>query len=229
MQGANAGGRGGWFMNSLIESYKRVPRALRWLLFFGGFIVVYYAVLEPALDSANRARDRADRLEASLRRERAISSSAGRPGGELDRAVRTYGLPRHPTDPEARPESLQRTVNAILMKHGVSNATYSERMGAIPSSDAAAVVGAAAKLDRFVLDVSFDASPADALAILSDLEQAREVTSISRVKIDKAAAGRSRDSGEGGRVVRVNIAVESWIAGRSSSASTASLSFGGRP
>lgn len=215
-------------MSSLAESYNRVPRAMRWLVLFGAFIAAYYIVLEPTLDSANRARDRADRLEASLRRERALATSVGRAGGEFDRAVRTYGLPRHPTDPEVRPESLQRAVNAILMKHGVSNATYSERLGAIPSSDAVAVVGAAARLDRFVLDVSFDAAPADALAILSDLEQAREVTSISRVKFDKSAAGRSRDGGEGGRMVRVNIAVESWIAGRSAT-STASLPFGGRP
>jgi hypothetical protein len=193
---------------------------MRWLIVFGVFIIAYYIVLEPTLDAANTARNRADVLEAAVRRDRAMLASAARRGGEIDRAVVTYGLPRHPARPDARPEGLQRAVNMILMDNGVSNATYSERSAPIRSDEAVRVVGQAAKLDRFVLDVTFEASPERAMAILAKLEQAEEVTSISRVKIDKSAAGRGRDS-DGARTVRVNIAVESWIAGRAAGGSTA--------
>lgn len=226
MQGPHAGRDGGWRLSSFSETYNRVPRAMRWLIVFGVFILGYYLVLEPSLDSANQARDRADRLETALRRDRAMLASGGRRGGELDRSVTVYGLPRHPTEPDARPENLQRAVNKILMDQGISNATYSERSGVIPADKAVAVVGQAARLERFVLDVTFETTPERAMSILATLEQTPEVTAISRVKIDKSTNSRDRDSG--GRIVRVNIAVESWIAGRAPGISTATAAAGGR-
>lgn len=216
-------------MSKLIDSFNRMPRSARWLAGFGAFLGLYYGVLEPSLDAANTARDRADRLEIALRRERALLAANSQAGRELERGVATYGLPRHPTDPAARPETLQRAVNAILLKHGVENATYSERSGIIRADEAAAVVGAGSKLDRFVLDVTFEASPDDTIAILADLEQAPDVTAVSRIKIDKAVATRSRGSEEShSRTVRVTIAVESWIAGPGAASSTASAGWESR-
>jgi len=207
-------------MNRLIELVTRMPRAGRWLLVFVAFIAIYLLAIEPALDAASVARARADSLESDLRRERLLLAPSSRAGGELERAVSTFGLPRHPADAGARPEALQRTVNAILLDHGVENAAYSERSGAIRADEAGAVVGATARLDRYVLDVAFEAAPGTVMAILADLEQDREVTAVSRVKIDKAVGGggRSRDSSDDAppappaRTVRVMIAVESWIA-----------------
>ena len=212
-------------MSKLSDSFNRMPRAMRWLSFFGAFLVLYFGVLEPSLVAANAARDRADRLEIALRRERALLATNSQAGRELERAVKTYGLPYHPTDPALRAEALQRGVNAVLMKHRVEDASYNERSGTISADAATAVVGATSKLDRFVLDVTFEATPEDAIAILADLEQTPEVTAVSRIKMDKALAGRSRDSGG---TVRVTITIESWIAARVASTSTASAGWESR-
>lgn len=216
-------------MNKLLDSFNTLPRAVRWLLIFAAFLAAYYLVLEPALDATNTARNRADQLEATLRRERSLLAANSLAGRELERGAATYGVPRHPTDPTARPETLQRSVNTILLKHGVENAVYSERSGTIRPDEAVAVVGAAAKLDRYVLDVIFETTPAVAMAILADLEQASEVTAVSRIKIDKSLAGRGRSADAGsGRAVRVTIAVESWIAAPAATSSTASSGWEGR-
>ncbi len=215
-------------MNNLFDTFNRLPRAARWLLLFGAFVALYYLVLEPALDAANSARNRADRLETALRRERELLAINSQVGRELERGVATYGLPRHPTDPGARPEALQRAVNAILIAHGVGNAVYSERSGTIRADEAVAVVSPGARLDRFVLDVTFEATPETTVAILADLEKASEVTAVSRIKLDKSGAGRARTPSAGGRTVRVSIAVESWIAAPGAASSTASAAWEGR-
>ncbi len=213
-------------MSSVSDRLNRMPRSMRWLLAFAAFLALYFGVLEPALTAASTSRDRADRLEATLRRERSLLAANSQAGRELERGVATYGLPRHPTDTAARPEMLQRAVNAILVKHGVGNAAYSERSGTIPATEAATVVGAGARLERFVLDVTFEASPENAIAILADLEQASEVTAVSRIKLDKSGAGRARNgASSGSRVVRVTIAVESWIASPGTGRSTASAGW----
>ncbi len=215
----------------LLELLNQLPRAAKWLVVFAAFIVAYFAVIEPTLNATNVARNRADRLEAALRRERALLATNSETGRMLSTGIRTYGLPRHPTDANVRPETLQRTASSILLDHGVENATYNERPSTIRTEEATAVVGSNNRLERFVVDVTFETSPTEAMAILADLEQARDITAVSRVKIDKALNNRGRaDDSSGLRIVRVTITVESWIALRVS-ASTASASWapeGGR-
>lgn len=215
-------------MNALLDAYLRMPRAGRWLVLFAVFVGAYLLVIEPVLDATNAARTRADNLESALRRERQLLAPESDTGRMLELGMENFGLPRHPAEPGARPEALQRTVNAVLIKHGVTNATYSERSAAIRSDDAVGVVGLGNRLDRYVLDVSFDAEPSVVVAILSDLERSRDVTAVSRVRIDKSGAGRSRSGQSGaGRDVRASIAVETWIAAPDASGS--SLAAGVRP
>lgn len=217
-------------MNALIDAYFRMPRAGRWLVLFVLFVGAYLLVVEPALDATNAARSRADNLESALQRERRLLAPESDTGQMLELGMENFGLPRHPAEPGARPEVLQRTVNAVLIRHGVTNATYSERSAAIRSDEAAGVVGLGNRLDRYVLDVSFDAEPAVVVAILSDLENARDVTAVSRVRIDKSGAGRSRTGQTGtGRDVRASIAVETWIAAPDTAGASLAGSAGVRP
>lgn len=216
-------------MSTIADWFNSLPRAGKWLVVFVLFVAAYLLAIEPALDAANAARTRADNLEAALLRERRLLAPESDSGQTLELGMGNFGLPRHPAEAGARPEALQRTVNAVLLEHGVTNATYSERSGAIGAEEAAGVVGAGFRLSRFVLDVSFDADPRVVIAILSALESSRDVTAVSRVRIDKGSAGRARSGSSGsGRDVRATIAVESWIAAPEAPRSSVAIGTGGR-
>jgi hypothetical protein len=61
-------------------------------------------------------------------------------------------------------------------------------------------------IDRLILEVTFEADPSTVISVLADLEKAPEVTTVSRVRIDKT---NNRDDTV--RTVRATITPEAWI------------------
>jgi hypothetical protein len=72
---------------------------------------------------------------------------------------------------------------------------------------------AGAGVERVVLDLTFEAPPETVMAIVSELEHAREVAAVARVDMRKAEArsGESGGGGSGERTVRATISPEAWV------------------
>lgn len=199
-------------MSAAMNWWKHLPRAARWLIALVLFVIGYFAVFEPVLDFSRRVGADADRLELALQRERDFAGSDSGGGGDIARTIRAFGRPKAPGD--LKPETFTRLVNGILEGHGVMVPNVVERRVKL-SGDAAATLAATlniGKIDRLILEVSFEADPATVVSIIAALEQAKEVAAVGRIRIDKPSGRGDED-----QLVRATISPEAWIAAAESS------------
>lgn len=209
-------------MNRLIAAFRQLPRAAQWGVLAAAIFGGYFLVVEPILEQTNRYDAAADAIENNLRRTGALFGEESDDGRLLVTGVRTYGSPLRPTSPEARAEAIQRIVDEILEDHGVDTLTKTERTSTLTGDKARAVAGGG-RLERSIVEVSFEADQATVARIVADLEQSPVVTAVSRVKVDRTAVG-SRSSDSGGRPgrVRATINAESWVVVRTRAGSASS-------
>ena len=75
-------------------------------------------------------------------------------------------------------------------------------------ANADTLAGPGNRVDRFILDLTFEATPETAAAVIADLESAEEVAAVGRVQMRRVEAGRGeRSSGR----IRVTLSPEAWI------------------
>jgi hypothetical protein len=199
-------------MNQLLQMFRSLPRAAQWgilaAVVFGG----YFLVVEPILDITNRHDAAADAIEINLRRTGELSGEDSDDGRLLVSALKNFGRPHLPNARETRPEAIQRVVDEILEDHGVETRTKNERNTTLTGDRARAIAGED-RLERFIVEVSFEADQATVAKIIADLEQSPVVSAVSRVKIDRTVvSSRNTDGAEAasGRV-RATINAESWV------------------
>ena len=213
-------------MNALLLKYNSLPRAGKWLVWALAVIVAYFGVVEPVLNATNAARARADTLAAGLDKERALTSPDSDQGRILENGRRSFGEPYLPEDPNNRPEALHSLVDTILEKRGVSSRVKSERRIRIAGDEAVKLLGplaASSVVERLILDVTFEAAPDTIVAILADLEQAKEVAAVSRVEIRRldTGGGRSGAPASNAKIVKATLSPEAWIVTRSTGLASA--------
>lgn len=192
-----------------IDRFRFMPRAVRWLVWFGAFILGYFVVVEPAMDHAARLDAAADALATSIRRERELATT-GAP-------IAALGAPAVPaTAPQAQ-QALRSRVNALLESQGLA-ADVNERQSPLRSAEEstkaviATLTPPAYTLERFTLDLTLEGSPSSITALIADLEQAPEVAAIGRIDLRRAVRSQGDGGGGGGsRRLRAVIAVESWV------------------
>lgn len=206
-------------MNRLLTAFAALPRSARWVVLAGAFMGVYFLVIEPLLDRANNHDAAADAIENNLRRASQLSDEDSDDGRLLATGMKTYGRPQLPSDAAAKPESVQRIVDQILEDHGVDSRTKTERNSTM-TGDRARALAADGKIERYIVEVSFEATQETVAAIIADLEQAPGISAVSRVKIDRTAiGGRFGEDfgapGAGGESaagrVRATISAEAWV------------------
>lgn len=203
-------------MNSLLKRYNSLPRAGRWMVWTVGLVVGYFGVVEPILELTAASKASADALAAGIAREQALTSQDSEQGRILENGRRSFGEPYLPEDPANKPESLHKAVDQILQKHSIGDRTKNERHIRIAGDEATQLLGALAAtstIERLILDITFEAAPDVVAAILAELEQAKEVASISRIEIrrlDVGVRGASAPS-SGAKVVKATISPEAWV------------------
>lgn len=196
---------------SMMHSFKSLPRALRWLIGLGVFVIAYFGVIEPVLGYAQAWQTRASTLETALARDKELASGDG-DGGLIQQGQSTFGRPHMPGVKETSPESLYRLVNSLLEAHGVTERSVSER--SVPMTGDLAAELKAGTITRLILDVSFEADVPTVISIISELERSKEVAALGRVKLDKSAL-RSGGSGDDmNDIVRATISAEAWTTAR---------------
>lgn len=196
----------------LISKVQGLPRAARWALAAAVVIAAYFLIVEPALDAANRLNNRADVLAAGLAQERDLLVSDSPKGRVIADGEKYFGEPLLPTDPANRAEAIHNVVDETLKQHGVTKRTLTERQIPMRPEEAALLSGKPeATGDRLMLEITFEASPETIMAIVSELEQAKEVAAVTRVEIRRADTGRDKGSAPVGRVLKATIVPESWL------------------
>jgi hypothetical protein len=199
-------------MSTLASTFNSLPRAVKWALLACGFVVVFFAIVEPALKFVDSIRAKAERIESNLARDASLSDPASDDGRMLALSLEQFGSPIRPGDPTATAETLYRLVDRVLKEHGVEDASITERSAQLRSDLIEPVVGSTV-VNKFILEVSFDADSTTALEVLAALEQSPEVSAVGRVKFDKLAV-RSSSSGtpaEASDTLRVTLAPELWL------------------
>lgn len=191
-------------MSRLLEQWRSLPRAARWLASFAAAVLAYFVIVEPALDWRAGASARADALEAALlrRADRAAGDSAD--AALLGLAASRFGAPSPPGG-EERVRELNRRVEDIFSRHSVSNLTIRARAPVSLGRDALnGIVPEGLQAQRAALDIEFESSPETAVAVLTELESAPEVSAVGRVTL-------RRDERDGRKRVTVSVAPEAWL------------------
>ncbi len=200
-------------MSSVLDKFRSLPRAARWGVLAILVFSAYFLVVEPILELTSAHDSAADTIERSLGRTADLASEDSDDGRTLSSGIKAFGRPQLPSDPKTRPEAIQRVVDEVLEAHGVETRTKTERTSTLTGDKARALVGAD-KLERYIVEVSFEADQGTVAQVIADLEQSPVVSAVSRVKIDRSAVGsRYIDDPEksGAGRVRATISAESWV------------------
>jgi hypothetical protein len=204
-------------VTALLRSLRQMPFVFKAGLTACLVLGLYLVIVEPVVEVLGAMNSRADRIEQSLARDKALKN----PDAEETRVVREVqsrlGWPARPGSDGSGAETLYRVVNRVLAEHDVEGASIAERTDQLRTDlSVSLLVGdsGADKLDRIGLEVTFESDAITAIAVLAALEQAPEIAAVSRVKIDKAL-GRG-DAGET-ELLRVTLNPELWVPARDES------------
>lgn len=201
-------------MNALIARYNALPFVGKALVWAVAVVAVFFGVIDQLLSRADTVASRASGLESALSRRAAFADESSSDSQFIAGAKAVFGRPHMPGEGGARPETIYRLVNGVLEGHGVSDRSITESRTRL-SGDAARALGSG-EIDRFMLVVTFEADAATVIEIVGELEKAREIAAVSRVKIDKANV---RDSSGADDLVRATIVPEAWLPARAAEVS----------
>lgn len=199
-------------MSTFRTFWHGLPRWAHWAAIAIAIIIVYFAIVEPGQNFIGSYLDRSKRIESDLARDKELLSPTSDDGRLMAIGRQSFGDPLLPTDKSASAETLYRVVDRILKGHGIDDAKINEHKAQLRTDLLIPVVGGGS-VDRFTVDVTFETEAHTALDILAELEQAPEVTAVSRVKFDKQGA-RTASAGGDEQLVRVTFSPEMWIAAK---------------
>lgn len=208
-------------MSPLFARFSALPRAARWSILTAAVIVLYFAVIEPVLDATNSLRNRADATAAALARERDLRTAAA-PAS----AAAVLGSPALPAPAPQAKQALYKRIEAVFAEHRL-NPDIIERTSPLRAPQADSLTAYDERLDRLILDLSFEAAPETVTSIIAQLEQAPEIAAISRLQLRRIEPARATTPAPSGRAaqaqpapaprLRATIAAEAWVKTRTGS------------
>lgn len=193
-----------------MSRYHALPRAARWVLLAALACVVYFFAIEPALDHTNRLSAKADAVATSLARESQLTAAWSDANTPAAAAKSAFGSPALPAAIEPRSRALYTRISKVFESHQTVY-DITERRVPLRADQVAAIAGQGSRIDRFILDLTFESSPETAAAILADLERSEEVAAVSRVQIRRIDNARSGGGGAAPRRVRAVFSPEAWV------------------
>ncbi len=188
-------------MNALSAWFAQSPRVVRWMVWFVGAMVVYFGVIEPALDVTQKAQLRAGTVESRIRRLVLLGNPDTDEGRVSTQVLANFGKTELPASAGEAVYLLTRRVNQAFDDAGIEDRTQIEKRSTFRPR------GSDERFERIIIEVSFDARPQTISEVLAVLEASSEVTSVSRVRLDRS---NRTGANAGVRTVRGTIAVEAW-------------------
>lgn len=166
------------------SSYKKLPRAGRWGLWLVVVLVVYFGVVEPALDWSTRSAASADKLQKSLDARTRLGEESNSFASTVERGIVAVGAPKTPTSSHPDPSGFlsQKTAD-IAQKHGVTVKRRTRR----GNSPVNVLEWNGGKVERVTLELVVECDTEHLVAFLKDLESSPDITTISSIRMTKVA------------------------------------------
>lgn len=187
--------------------YAALPRSGRWLVWLGAFLAVYFLAIEPVLTRRAALAAEATRIEAAL----AAKAQARTRVAESERVVTQgagfFGRPALPGASVDNSAMFEARINQVFAANKVSP-RINYRDPVLFTGDTPKVLGGGQKLERLVVELSFETDVITLVNILKDLEHAKEIAAVSKVGLRKQAAP-SKKPGDAGPLL-VNLTAEAW-------------------
>jgi hypothetical protein len=187
--------------NPTLLKIRNLPTGKRVAVVAGAVLFVWMALEQWSWSWARSWSDEADRVELALSDARSLSSSVD---PQAQTGAEFYGPIEPPSTENDGAQAMAEAVNAVVKKHATSGFSYDAQRASSRLSGAASVGGSGDRLSRVSGEVRFDATPAEAVKIISELESNPAIEAISALRIDKIE-NESR--------VTVRLTVEAWVFG----------------
>ena len=190
--------------SSAMSRFQDLPRAVRWLVCAVGFVALFYAWDTTLGAVARDWSEKADDIEAEVRTVAGGDALAEELRQQRDTIIGLGSVvkPRRESDGRAR---LTNAVVAVLRDddHSATDVSFDLSGGTdrLREDLSRTIAPAGRRISRLTGTLKFEASPADAMAIMADLERHDEVEAIRKVSLLKASNGK----------VAVNLILEAWV------------------
>jgi hypothetical protein len=196
-------------LNALLERYRGLPRASRWLVLFLLALGAFFFAVLPALDQTNIWNNRASTKLARLSRSSREAAELSAAEGNIKNGVLRFGNVELPGPPKERSDALNRRIGQVLRSHGVTNHTSSVKEMPLGSAAFDEQFGTDVRVERLVTELQFEASPETIAAVLADFERSPEIAAVSRVQLRKGATNGTEKK-PASRTMRATLAAEAW-------------------
>ena len=191
----------------LFDRWSAIPRAGQWLVLAGVGLAAYFLVVEPVIDMTVRASGRADAMAARIRMVNGMNAKADGDRQAIALGARLHGDVTIPGQRSEAATGLNRAVDRVLREAGVTGARTQTTEQNLRDGPATRFFGGRGSLVKLVSTVSFDASPEAFSRVLGSLENAPDVSAVTRVIV--------RRGDDGSRRVSATLTVEAWALGSS--------------
>ncbi|MFN5946277.1 MAG: hypothetical protein ACK5ZG_11100 [Phycisphaerae bacterium] len=187
------------------SSFSQLPRAVRWALVFGVFVLAYFLAIEPAIDQMNKWNAQSDVLTEALKNYGKQEAELRAASDAIKLGQRQFGEVALPGDPRTRPDEFRDAISRILDARGVDQRTISARSGSFTQGPLVDHVKGVSRVEKQIADVSFLSTPETFAAVLADLEREKFVTSVRRAQVRQSEGKEKVD-----RLLRVSLELETW-------------------
>ena len=188
--------------DGLAARYHEAPRAVRWAILAGGFLVLFLiwdSWIKPVGQAWAMEADRIERTVEDVREGEALMRKLNQ--ARLESTIVNLGPLEQPgSDAQGRTE-LSNAVIETLREHGVKDHSFDLRLGGkLPAQVSSGVTDQGKRLVRLTGDLRFEAKPDVVIAVIADLERRAEIEAVTSVRLTRATG-----------VLRVRLDLEAWV------------------
>ena len=187
--------------DTLITRVQAMPRAIQWLLLalVGlGLFLLWDNVIRPVTEGFDGTSMRIEAQLAEVRAGREVTRSLRAP--DMRKAVISLGPVAAPQSIDTVSGQLNTLVSESLKKHGATNPNFSARTRGKLPNNALTSIRQGGRIDRYTIDLKFDATPQAAAGVISDIESSPAVHSINSIRLVRDSGGK----------VKVALTFEAW-------------------
>jgi len=174
-------------------------RALQWAFWAAAFTLAFLiwdaTVAELGATWAAEVKQKELQIK-ELQRPTTLTST-------IKNAVTSFGeveLPRKKSEGAA---ALTEVVHEILSKHKVKNDEYTRtKTNRMKSGSLPGIVSSGQHVEKVIGDIRFEATQEEVLNVIAEFESSPWIDAISNVRLSK----------KDGRMIRVDLSVEAWVA-----------------
>ena len=185
--------------SALIQQFRQMPRVMQWVAVAAAGLVLF-VIWDQAIRPQTEAWGKqADVIQSNVAKVRA-SETVARDLRLSEPLVKALGPVRVPVPIAEGSRMFNDVVLGVLEKHGVTPNFSVRSRGKLPKTSLTEVTSGSKRIDRLTGDLKFDATPAAAVAIISELESSPHIESIGSLRMVRDTGGR----------VKVQLTIEAW-------------------